>query len=516
VWSGEGRSASADQHGAMAAAAGAGGLRITQVAGDNTHFGTSRLRASMRDCARQASIEGDASWPNSLPRRLTADLQSSRLRTLASRGGKLIGFRIFNLTPSELVYGYEGDRDVQTRQIPGELVKRLPGLGTSPFACPAFGVGVMTDPGETVFIEAAGHRTEYHVDRQQCQHIFVHLEPEAPEWRERADQQLTPEGAPLPADLRTSRKQRRTLQNSTYLRLYDAQPKNPNVETVLASLAKVASPYDVAAFKKVHATKAAAAGGSGGGAAAAAAGALSMAMDTQMQAVKVEVVRNTAISTWCCAEDSLWTQEDPDSDAWVKGSKAVDRPAPVFKRLNDALVCDTEEKLKDWMPFVRSMTSFLTDAKEAPKRDLITWRGSKMTPEQAALLKPGVVVRACMFVASSLDQNVGRMFTRERAQGGGFLLRFRIPAGCRNGTPVYHLARIEDEREVLCPPYTPFRVLTVEPFEGGELTLITLDILDGMFWMMVEEAQVDVAGAKSLGFDVTPAQIGQRALAVCL
>lgn len=334
-------------------------------------------------------------------------------------------------------------------------------------------------------------------------------EPEADggaqlEWREPADRRLLAEDAPLPLDLRA---QRRTLQNSTYLRLYDAQPKNPGVEDVLASLAKVASPYDVAAFKKVHATKA-----SEGHRGGALAGAASMAMDTHMQAV-----RNTAISTWCCAEDSLWTQDDPDSDAWVKGSKAVDRPAPVFKRLNDALVCDTEKKLKDWMPFVRSMTSFLTDSKQAPKRDLVTWRGSKMTPEQAGLLQPGVVVRACMFVASSLDEAVGRMFTRERAQGGGFLLQLRIPSGCRNGTPVYHLARIEDEREVLCPPYTPFRVLTVEPFEDGELTLITLDVLDGMFWLMVEEGQVDAATAKSiLGFDVPPAQIGKRSLAVCL
>eukprot|EP01047_Picozoa_sp_COSAG01_P009673 COSAG01_NODE_400_length_17542_cov_19.747005_4_plen_288_part_00 len=161
---------------AAAAAAGAGGLRITQVAGDNTHFGTPRLRASMPHCARQASMDGDASWPNSLPRRLAADLQSDRLRPLAARGGKLVGFRIFNLTPGELVYVYESDRDVQTRQIPDELWKRLPGLDTSPFACPESGVGVMANPGETVIIEAAGRRTEYHVDHQQCQHIFVHLE----------------------------------------------------------------------------------------------------------------------------------------------------------------------------------------------------------------------------------------------------------------------------------------------------------------------------------------------------
>eukprot|EP01047_Picozoa_sp_COSAG01_P050335 COSAG01_NODE_5078_length_4502_cov_6.740177_6_plen_255_part_00 len=139
----------------------------------------------MQDCARQASIEGDASWPNSLPRRLTADLQSDRLRLCAARGGTQVGFRIFNLTPGELVYSYEGDRDVHTRQIPAERVQRLSGLDTSPFACPAFGLSVMTVKGETVFIEAAGHRTEYHVDQQQCQHIFVHLEslaaPSAPE-----------------------------------------------------------------------------------------------------------------------------------------------------------------------------------------------------------------------------------------------------------------------------------------------------------------------------------------------
>ena len=74
------------------------------------------------------------------------------------------------------------------------------------------------------------------------------------------------------------------------------------------------------------------------------------------------------------------------------------------------------------------------------------------------------------------------MFARQRSQGGGFLLRLNIPAGCRNGSPVYHLARIEDEREVLCPPYTPFRVLSVEPDSRypEELTVITLDVLDGM------------------------------------
>jgi hypothetical protein len=134
----------------------------------------------MPHCAHQASIEGDASWPNSLPRRLAADLQSERLQTLAARGGNQVGIKIFNLTPGELVYGFEGDSDVQTGQIPAELWVRLPGLGTSPFTCPAFGNGVMTNPGETVIIEAAGHRIEYHVDHQQCQHIFVHLESLAP------------------------------------------------------------------------------------------------------------------------------------------------------------------------------------------------------------------------------------------------------------------------------------------------------------------------------------------------
>jgi hypothetical protein len=163
-----------------AAAAGGGGLRITQVAGDNTHFGSFRLNGSMPHCAHQASIEGDASWPNSLPRRLAADLQSERLQTLAARGGNQVGIKIFNLTPGELVYGFEGDSDVQTGQIPAELWVRLPGLGTSPFTCPAFGNGVMTNPGEKVIIQAAGHRIEYHVDHQQCQHIFVHLESLAP------------------------------------------------------------------------------------------------------------------------------------------------------------------------------------------------------------------------------------------------------------------------------------------------------------------------------------------------
>lgn len=35
------------------------------------------------------------------------------------------------------------------------------------------------------------------------------------------------------------------------------------------------------------------------------------------------------------------------------------------------------------------------------------------------------------------------MFARKRSQGGGYILKLSIPAGCRNGSPVYHLARIE-------------------------------------------------------------------------
>ena len=72
------------------------------------------------------------------------------------------------------------------------------------------------------------------------------------EWREAAERQLLPADAPLPRDIRpeSPAAARRTLQNSTYLGMYDNQPKIPSVEEVLATLAKVASPYDVAAFKK--------------------------------------------------------------------------------------------------------------------------------------------------------------------------------------------------------------------------------------------------------------------------
>ena len=140
-------------------------------------------------------------------------------------------------------------------------------------------------------------------------------------------------------------------------------------------------------------------------------------------------------------------------------------------------------------------------------RDLITWRGSRLTPAQAAVLQKGYIFRACMFVATSLRREVAEPFVNPADVNQGYLLKFHIPKGCRNGCTIYHLARIEEEREVLIPPYTPFRVIDVAPEQPSQLynqvTIITLETVDGMIYEnLVERGGAPEDSAHEfMGFD---------------
>lgn len=57
------------------------------------------------------------------------------------------------------------------------------------------------------------------------------------------------------------------------------------------------------------------------------------------------------------------------------------------------------------------------------------------------------------------------------------MLEVYVPRGCRNACPISHLARIEDEKEVLMPPYSP--VLVKGHRRRGSYNVIEVEVLDG-------------------------------------
>jgi len=248
-----------------------------------------------------------------------------------------------------------------------------------------------------------------------------------------------------PEDLALDAPKPRTLWNSTFLEAYDDVPRCPDALKVIEHFAEVAHPNQVEAYRTLF----------------------RKSKDDSEDAKKRAAC--AAVRQWSSGGDVELPKEDRDNYP------------PLFKALNQALITDDPAKLFHFSWFIRAMNSHLTNPDNGPKTDLITWRGSKIDPAQAALLVVGAVIRPCMYVASSLDRSVAEVFVGEH----GYLFKLHIPAGCRNASVIYEFARIQDEKEVLIPPYTPFQVTAVN--KCGPHTIIELNVLDGMVFKMIED-----------------------------
>merc|ERR1712150_197154 len=158
---------------------------------------------------------------------------------------------------------------------------------------------------------------------------------------------------------------------------------------------------------------------------------------------------------------------------------------PIFKMVNRSLIHDADD-LMYWCTFIRAINCYLVNEKNAPKRDTVCYRGSKMTDEQArGLLTAGRILRPCMFFAMSTNINVAEMYTGE----AGYMLEVHVPRGCLNACPISHLAKIEDEKEVLMPPYSP--LLVTGHRRRGRYTVIEVQVLDGQIVNAFEEGQLN-------------------------
>lgn len=162
----------------------------------------------------------------------------------------------------------------------------------------------------------------------------------------------------------------RTLQSSQFLRYYDVAPKMPTPAQVSRALADVATHFDATAFDSLVAAA------------------------------------NDHTGTFNRAAGSavrIWGSAGSDSST----------PAPpIFKLLNRSLIHDSDD-LQHWCTFIRALNWYLVNEKNAPKRDIVCYSGSKMLDAQASGLTVGRVLGPCMFFAMSTGRNVAEMFTGE-------------------------------------------------------------------------------------------------------
>jgi hypothetical protein len=138
----------------------------------------------------------------------------------------------------------------------------------------------------------------------------------------------------------------------------------------------------------------------------------------------------------------------------------------IFYKACNRVLVQEDEPLERWILMIRVLCNYLTRPSHTLSENLQTWRGSKLTRTQTSLLKPGVVIRPPMFVSTSLSPAIAASLAH------GPIVRFNIPAGCRNACLVSNHSAYAEE-EVLLPPYTPIRVTYASADE------IRVDVLDG-------------------------------------
>jgi hypothetical protein len=256
-----------------------------------------------------------------------------------------------------------------------------------------------------------------------------------------------------PKDLAIDAQNPRTLANSNFLKFYDVTPRQPDALEVIKHLGEVTHASQVEAFRTLFRESRA----------------HSEASD--------ERAAYAAVKHW--SGNSTTDPGCPGADVELPPEDARMYP-PLFKAVNRALITDDVDKLPHFTWFIRALNSHLTNTLHSPQRCLTTWRGSKMDSEQAAMLVEGTVVRPCMYVASSLDRNVAEIFCGEARN----LLKLNVPSGCRNASVISRYARVQDEKEVLVPPYSPMLVKRVS--KQGNYNVFEMDVLDGMVYREVE------------------------------
>ena len=124
----------------------------------------------------------------------------------------------------------------------------------------------------------------------------------------------------------------------------------------------------------------------------------------------------------------------------------------VYPTLTQALYQDNKYQIKKYIALIRGINKYLV---KPTTKEYITYRGSHMTDKQFNVYKAGNVYRAPSFGATSENESVAKGFSNK------YSLKFRIPKNCWNAAPISHLSKFPNEKEVLLPAYTAFKVLTV-------------------------------------------------------
>eukprot|EP01084_Bolivina_argentea_P289790 497683_1 len=128
-------------------------------------------------------------------------------------------------------------------------------------------------------------------------------------------------------------------------------------------------------------------------------------------------------------------------------------PGELYKDINDALYTDNKNKIIKYLPIIRGINLVLV---KPTNKQMITYRGSKMTDTQFERYKIGFIFRCPAIGATSTSKTKARSFKSK------YMIKFIIPRNCWNAANISKYSQFPNEKEILLPSYTAFKVLNID------------------------------------------------------
>lgn len=162
------------------------------------------------------------------------------------------------------------------------------------------------------------------------------------------------------------------------------------------------------------------------------------------QAVRKAPAGSTPLQTAGAACAHLWTA------------------GPVCRLINQVIMDDdNRQQLDRMMPFIRCFNDYLLSGSDLAN-DLMLFRTSRLTDEQAARIDVGSQYRVGMYVATSTTEAAVEQMRAWQAGEVGFEPKvrwvFTVPAGCLQVCDLRSVSGYPNENEVTMVPYTAIRI----------------------------------------------------------
>eukprot|EP01083_Nonionella_stella_P162855 535045_1 len=178
----------------------------------------------------------------------------------------------------------------------------------------------------------------------------------------------------------------------------------------------------------------------------------------------------------------LWTSNYPPFLYKKQIPKCIAKEDQIYKFIQKSIINDDGDGLILSMKLIRGINNVITNYPTS--KQVIGYRGSKMSGKEFQQFKVNQTKRVGMYVACSMNKQIAEHFIGR----GNVLITILIPKGCLNARIVPSpMSVYPDEVEILIPPYSLFKCVgkkrSVRNYlDTRELVLLlTKDNLSGKF-----------------------------------